>query len=189
VTIQRSARRYAADAILLKQGDLSGNEILFMTKGTAVVELGGNVVGTIQTGEWFGELAAIMGTPRTATVRAVLPCEVLVFKGAEDSNLYEAMSKDPKMMRKLMEQISTRLIEVSKRHASETAEITDQSMRYRRAISGTLYALERLVDKYKSKVMEEVKDHLSTVSGIPTGQASDADPKCFPTSRPAIFGS
>ena len=189
VTIQKSTRRYEADSLILKQGDPSDNEILFMTKGTAVVELGGNVVGTIQSGEWFGELAAIMGTPRTATVRAVLPCEVLVFKGVEDATLYDAMSKDTKMMRKLMEQISTRLIEVSKRHASETAEITDQSMRYRRAISGTLYALEKLVDKYKSKVMEEVKDHLSTVSGIPTGQASDADPKCFPSTRPAIFGS
>ena len=61
-------------------------------------------------------------------------------------------------------------------------------MRYRHAISGTLFALEKLVEKYKSKVMEEVRDHLASRSGIPSGQAADADPKCFPSSHPAIFG-
>jgi len=62
-------------------------------------------------------------------------------------------------------------------------------MRWRRAISGTLFALERLVEKYKSKVMEETMQHLSSRSGITTGQAADADPNAFPTTRAVIFGS
>ena len=189
MTILKSTRQIAKDATILVQGQPSNHEILFLVKGTAVGEFKGNVVGTIKPGEWFGELAAILGTPRTATVRAVTPCEVQVFAGPDDANLYEAMSKDPKMMRKLVEQLCTRLMETSKRHADETGEVTEQAMRWRRAISGTLFALEKLVEKYKSKVMEETMQHLSSRSGITSGQKADADPNAFPTSRAAIFGS
>ena len=189
MTILKSTRQIGKDTAILVQGQASNHEILFLTKGTAVVELKGNVVGTVKQGEWFGELAAILHTPRTATVRAVTPCQVEVFAGPDDANLYDAISKDPKMMRKLVEQLCTRLVETSKRHAEETSEVTDQAMRWRRAISGTLFALEKLVEKYKSKVMEETLQHLSSRSGITTGDKADADPKAFPTSGSAIFGA
>lgn len=189
MAIVKSTRQIAKDATILVEGQASNHEILFLVKGTAIVEVKGNVVGTVKPGEWFGELAAILHTPRTATVRAVTPCEVQVFAGPDDDNLYEAMSRDPKMMRKLVEQLCTRLLETSKRHASETAELTDQAMRWRRAISGTMFALEKLVEKYKSKVMEETLQHLGSRSGITTGQQADADPNAFPSSRAAIFGS
>jgi CRP-like cAMP-binding protein len=189
VALQKTAKRFEKDSAVIVQGQPANSEIFFMTKGTAVVEVQGNVVGTLNAGDWFGELAAILGTLRTATVRAVTPCDVLVFKGIDDAGLYESMSKDPKMMRKLIEQLCQRVVETSKRHASETAELTDQAMRYRRAISGTLFALEKLVEKFKSKVMEETQQHLSALSGIPTGQEGDADPKFFSSGKPAIFGS
>jgi DNA-binding protein H-NS len=92
------------------------------------------------------------------------------------------------MMRKLVEQLCTRLQETSKRHAAEIAEVTAQAGRYRKAISGTLFALEKLVEKYKSKVMEETLQHLSSRSGITVGDKVDADPGSFPTSKAAIFG-
>jgi len=187
MTLQKSSRRFDKDAEILVQGRPSDHEILFLTRGTAVVEVEGNVVGTIHAGEWFGEVAAILETPRTATVRAATPCDVLAFKGVDDANLYETMTRDPKMMRKLVEQLCTRLIEISRRHSGEAKELTDQALRYRRAISGTLYALEKLVEKYKSKVMDETREHLAALSGVPTGHATDADPKFFPSSRGALF--
>jgi len=188
MALQKTSKRYEKDQAILTQGQAANSEICFMAKGTAVVEVQGNVVGTLNTGDWFGELAAILGTPRTATVRAITPCDVLVFKGIDDGSLYESMAKDPKMLRKLIEQLCQRVVETSKRHAAETADLTDQAMRFRKAISGTLYALEKLVDKFKSKVMEETKDHLSAVSGVSTGQESDADPKFFTIGRQTIFG-
>jgi len=188
MTITKITRQVPKDAAIVTQGHASNHEILFLNKGTAVVEVQGAVVGTINAGEWFGELAAILKTPRTATVRAVTPCEVQVFAGPGDDDLYQSISKDPKMMRKLVEQLCQRLIETSRRHAEETAEVTDQAMRLRRAISGTMFALEKLVEKYKSKVMEETLQHLSSRSGITTGDQADADPNAFPTSKAAIFG-
>ncbi len=188
MALQRSARRYEPDREILVQGQPSNHEILFMTKGTAVVEVGGSVVGRIGTGEWFGELAAILNSPRTATVRAVTPCDVLVFTGVEDAALFDSMARDPKMLRKLIEQLCQRVVETSKRHAAEMEQLTAQAMRFRRAISGTLFALERLSEKYKSKVMEEAARHLSGLSGVTGGAAEDADPSAFPTSKAAIFG-
>src|SRR4030095_13271698 len=138
MTITKMTRQIPKYAAIVTQGQASNHEILFLNKGTAVVEVQGSVVGTINTGEWFGELAAILKTPRTDTLRAVTPCEVQVFAGPGDDDLYQAISKDPKMLRKLVEQLCQRLIETSKRHAEETAEVTDQAMRMRRAISGTM---------------------------------------------------
>jgi CRP-like cAMP-binding protein len=181
-------RRVEKDQPILTQGQAAHSEICFMARGTAVVEVEGNVVGTVNAGEWFGELAAILGTPRTATVRAVTPCDVLVFRGIDDASLYESMSKDPKMLRKLIEQLCQRVVETSKRHAHDTADLTDQALRYRKAISGTLFALEKLVEKFKSKVMEETKEHLSALSGVASGLEADLDPKFFTAGRPAIFG-
>lgn len=188
MAIQKSSRHVEKDAPIILQGSPPDNEIYFMTRGTAVVEVNQNVVGSIKTGEWFGEMGAILGLARTATVRAVTPCEVLVFRGMEDASLYDSIARDPKMLRKLVEQLCTRVVETSKRHATETGEVTEQAMRYRRAISGTLFALERLVEKYKSKVMEELQQHLGSRSGITTGNEADADPAAFPTSRGVIFG-
>lgn len=189
MALQKSARHVEKDQLILTQGDAANSEILFLAKGTAVVEVQGNVVGTLGAGDWLGELAAILGTPRTASVRAVTPCDLLVFKGIDDASLYESMAKDPKMLRKLIEQLCRRLVETSKRHATETADLTDQALRYRKSISGTLFALEKLVEKFKSKVMEETLQHLSATSGIATGQESDADAKFFTAARPTIFGA
>ncbi|HVR87395.1 MAG TPA: cyclic nucleotide-binding domain-containing protein [Planctomycetota bacterium] len=188
MTIFKTVKHVEKDIPILVEGQASNHQIFFLVKGTAVVEVKGSVVGTVNAGEWFGELAAILHTPRTATVRAVTPCEVQVFTGPDDDNLYEQMSRDPKMMRRLVEQLCNRLQETSKRHSVESAELAATAGRYRKAISGTMFALERLVEKYKSKVMEEVLQHLSSRSGVTTGEKADADPGSFPTSKSAIFG-
>jgi CRP-like cAMP-binding protein len=180
MAIQKTARKIEKDAELLVQGRPSNNEILYLTKGIAVVEVNGSVVGQVKAGEWVGELGAILNTPRTATVRA--------FTGVQDASLYDSIAGDPKMMRKLIEQLCQRVVETSKRHAGEMSEVGAQAMRWRKAISGTLFALERLAEKYKSKVMDEARGHLAGLSGIAAGSAEDADPGAFPTSKAAIFG-
>ena len=185
--IQKTSKQFAKDTIIIAEGSDAHNEIYYMVRGTAVVEVKGNVVGTIKPGEWFGELAAILHSTRTASVRAVTPCEVLMFAGIKDTGLFETLSKDPKMIQKLLDQLCFRLVETSQRHSKDTGELAEQSMRFRRAIGATLFALEKLSEKYKSRVMEEVRGQLAAMSGIVVGQAADADPKFFPTSKDVIF--
>lgn len=189
MTVTKSYFRYDKDAVILKEGAPVDNRIFYLSKGTAVAEVKGQVVNTLNPGEWFGELSALLNAPRTATVRAVTPCDVAVFKGLEDANMLEAMARDTKMMLQLIRRLGQRLVETTQRAAEETAETSRQAMRFRKAISGTLYALERLSEKFKSKVMEETRQHLAGASGIPTGDAGDVDPNAFPTSKATILGA
>lgn len=189
MTITKAYFRYDKDQIIIKEGQPVDNRVFYLSKGTAVAEVKGNVVNTLNAGEWFGELSAVLNLPRTATVRAVVPCDVAVFKGLEDANLIEAMARDTKMMLQLIKRLAQRLVETTQRAAEETADVSRQAMRYRKAISGTLYALERLSEKFKSKVMEETRQHLAGLSGIPTGDVKDVDANAFPSSKATILGA
>ncbi|HEX7899664.1 MAG TPA: cyclic nucleotide-binding domain-containing protein [Planctomycetota bacterium] len=189
MTITKAYFRYDKDAVILKEGQPNDNRIFYLTKGTAVAEVKGNVVNQLNPGEWFGELSALLNGPRTATVRAITPCDVAVFKGLEDQNMVESMARDPKMMLQLIRRLGQRLVETTQRAAEETAEMSRQAMRYRKAISGTLYALERLSEKFKSKVMEETRQHLAGLSGVPTGDVQDVDAASFPSSKATILGA
>ena len=135
MAIQKSLRRADPNAVLITQGSTANNEIFYLTKGTAVVEVDGNVVGTLNQGDWFGEMAAILGGERTATVRALTSCEALVFKGSQDDNLYDSIAKDPKMLRKLVEQLCSRIVETSRRHSVEGSKVSGQADRLRRLAS------------------------------------------------------
>lgn len=188
MTITKSYFRYDKDVVIIKEGQPVDNRIFYLSKGSAVAEVKGKVVNTLEAGEWFGELSALLNSPRTATVRALTPCDVAVFKGLEDVNMIEAMSRDSKMMLQLIRRLGQRLVETTQRAANETAEMSQQAMKYRKAISGTLYALERLSDKFKSKVMEETRQHLAALSGIPSGDARDIDLNSFPSSKASISG-
>jgi CRP-like cAMP-binding protein len=186
MTITKAYFRYDKDAVILKEGQPNDQRIFYLSKGSAVAELKGNVVNTLNAGEWFGELSAILDLPRTATVRALTPCDVAVFKGLEDVNLIEAMSRDTKMMVQLIRRLGQRLVETTRRAAEETADTSRQALRYRKAISGTLYALERFSEKFKSKVMEETRQHLAGASGVPIGDAADLDLNAFPSSKASL---
>ena len=134
-------------------------------------------------------MAALLGAKRTATVRAVTPCEVVVFRGVHDQALLETMHKDPKLVQKLIETLAMRLVEASRRTVDTSVKSADQSARFRKAISGTLFALEQVCDKYKTvKVMQEVKEHLAGVSGVPTGDSKDVNIDFFRNSKSLIQG-
>ena len=188
MAVQKLVKKFNKDDIILQDGAPANSEICFLQRGTACVEVKGQVVGTIHPGEWFGEMAAILNSNRTATVRALTPCEVLVFKGLDDANLNEALKKDPKILQKLLEQLAMRVLETTRRQVRNVEELDVQVERYRKAISGTLFALDKVVEKYKSKVMEEVRDHLRVASGMPMGEARDVDERAFATSKPIVLG-
>ncbi len=186
--IEKQVKTYEKDAVIILEGTTPNSQLFFLTKGQALAEIKGKVVGTIKAGEWFGEIAAILGTTRVATVRAALKCDVLVFNGLDDATLADVMQRDPKLIRKLIEQMAMRVKETSERHAGETATLNERVSRLQSAVAGTLYALERLSEKFKSKVMAEVLEHLRGRSGVMTGDAGHADPQYFTSSKQTIWG-
>ena len=151
--------------------------------GTCIAEVKGKTIGTIEPGQWFGETAAILGAERTATVRTVTQCEIYIFKGVNDGALIQAMKSDEKMALKLIETLAMRVLEASRRGVAAKEGAEGDLERYRKAISGTLFALEKITGKYKAKPMIEVREHLAGTSGISMGSFEDVNRDFFPSSK------
>jgi CRP-like cAMP-binding protein len=78
------------------------HEFFALIDGTAEVRRNGRRVSTMSGGDFFGELALIAKTPRTATVTTTSPARLLVIKGRDfERVLGEAPSIAVKILREL----------------------------------------------------------------------------------------
>lgn len=73
------ARRkpYAAGELVIEQGDTS-DEFFVIRRGEVAVIVGDHEVCRLPEGGFFGEMSLMTGSPRSATIRAVTPCELVV---------------------------------------------------------------------------------------------------------------
>lgn len=107
LALRCTMRRYTqAQEIISKEND--ARDVYFITSGSARVvnwSSGGREVSfeDIPSGGMFGELAAIDGAPRSATVVALEPTEVC---GIEAAAFMEAVLSNPETSRRLMERLT-----------------------------------------------------------------------------------
>lgn len=66
-----------ADYALTREGD-RGREFVVLVEGSATVENDGRVIATLSDGDFLGEIALLLYTQRTATVRTTTPSRLLV---------------------------------------------------------------------------------------------------------------
>ena len=96
LALRCTSRTYRpAQEIISKEND--AKDVYFITSGSA------RVVEDIPAGGMFGELAAIDGAPRSATVVALEPTEVCVIDGA---SFMTAVLGSPETSRRLMERLT-----------------------------------------------------------------------------------
>ena len=75
-------QRFPAGAVLIPEGGKL-NALFVLRSGEVEVVRGGIVVTTIrQPGTIFGEMSVLLDAPHSATVRAVVPVEVIVIQDA-----------------------------------------------------------------------------------------------------------
>jgi CRP-like cAMP-binding protein len=82
-----------------------GHEFVVVVEGTAAVLSRGAEVGQIGPGMCFGELALLDGGPRTATVRAVTPMQLLV---VDRSEFDELLDQAPSVARRMLVTLAER---------------------------------------------------------------------------------
>lgn len=70
---------YAADAVIIKQGD-NGDIFYMMSEGDAKAVRDGNTVMQYTVGDFFGELALLHDAPRAATVVSTSACSCLTIE-------------------------------------------------------------------------------------------------------------
>jgi CRP-like cAMP-binding protein len=90
-----------------------GAEVLMVVKGSASCVVSGTEVARFGAGDFFGEIAALDGGPRTATVVATSDMEVLVFTAREFEDLVKT---SPEVAHKVLRVMARRL-----RHADARA--------------------------------------------------------------------
>jgi CRP/FNR family cyclic AMP-dependent transcriptional regulator len=101
-----------ADEIDLREGTVMtregrpGREFFVLIEGNARVTKKGKKVADLSGGDWFGEIALLTDTPRTATVTAMSSVDVLVITDRRFRNVVETM---PSIALKVLSSVSDRL--------------------------------------------------------------------------------
>jgi CRP/FNR family transcriptional regulator, cyclic AMP receptor protein len=90
---------------LTRQGK-TGREFFVLVEGTADVLRDGRTVNTLKGGDFFGEIALIHHSPRTATVKATSPIRALV---VTDRNFRALLERSPEIQRKVLQALAERL--------------------------------------------------------------------------------
>jgi CRP/FNR family transcriptional regulator, cyclic AMP receptor protein len=79
------------DGHVLTKEDRPGREFFVLVKGTARVTRKGRKIADLGAGDWFGEIALLTDAPRTATVTATSPVDVLVITDRSFRRVVETM--------------------------------------------------------------------------------------------------
>jgi len=111
-------RRVPAGALLAKQGEMSGVAFFVVAEGEAAVIVDGERVATIGPGDYFGELAMISESERTATVAALtaMRCHTIRFW-----HFRAFAKKNPDVTWKLLQHVAGILLEEQRRHGRRAA--------------------------------------------------------------------
>lgn len=101
-----STRAWPAGEIVFRRGD-PGNSMCLILKGRVEV-LGADEstrIATLGHGQFFGEMALLLGTPRTATIRALEPSE---FFEIDEADLKLFMAQWPSLEERISQALKTR---------------------------------------------------------------------------------
>ena len=101
--------RVLPDQYIFNQGE-TGEAAYLIASGSFIVEIDQKNIGKLSEGEIFGELSLILGEPRKASVKAVVPSEIVEIKPAALKELLLSSSLD---LHKTIKQISKELAKSS----------------------------------------------------------------------------
>ena len=99
---------------IVKEGQI-GHEFYLILNGTATVRRNGRRIASLQTGDYFGEMALLDRGPRSATVTADGHCELLVIGQRE---FMAVLDQVPAVAHKLLVNMASRLREADNRAVS-----------------------------------------------------------------------
>ena len=91
--------------VMAEEGD-RGREFFVLLEGEADVSQDGEIINKMGPGDFFGEIALVEDTPRTATVTATTPVRVLVIT---DRSFRRLLEKQPEIQRKVLVALAQRV--------------------------------------------------------------------------------
>jgi CRP/FNR family cyclic AMP-dependent transcriptional regulator len=141
-------RRFRANDVVLMEGDPSDHVHVLVSgwgRGSTIVEDGREVLfGLRGPGEVLGDLAAVTGRPRSASVRAIEPCTVFQLTGAQFIDVLHAR---PEIAIATIKTVAARL------RAAESARVDAAAFDVSRRVAVHLL---RLAEEHGRRVPEGV---------------------------------
>lgn len=127
-------RQFPAGSVICREGE-PGDSMFVIEHGGAVVTIAGERVRRLRAGDVIGEIAVLTGEPRSATVRAVTPTDVIEL---HRDALSAVLASTPHLLANLTRLISRRL-----------ATAHDQQVTSRRGEAVGLAMSEHLLERLK----------------------------------------
>lgn len=106
---------------VVREGD-AGSELFIVVHGEVDVRSRARRVATLREGSFFGEIAVITGSPRTATVTTGTPMRALVIASRDFRKL---LQDSPDIQFKVLQEVSRRLEERSSRQTPQRMRLRD----------------------------------------------------------------
>ena len=105
---QSDVARFSPGRMIVEEGQ-AGEAMYVVLSGSAKVVRGRRTVATLIPGDLFGELSALDGGPRTASIVPETPVEVLrVFR----HTLYDMLRAEPSLVLRMLEGLARRMRQV-----------------------------------------------------------------------------
>lgn len=83
-----------------------GDAFYVIERGTAHVTIGGKSIGTLEAGDFIGELALLDNLPRTATVEARSAMRLFVIRSRDFARF---LDQSPKVVQKMLASLAGKL--------------------------------------------------------------------------------
>jgi CRP/FNR family transcriptional regulator, cyclic AMP receptor protein len=112
---------YPPATLVVREGD-PGSELFILVHGEVDVRRRARKIATLGAGNYFGEIALITGSPRTATVTTGTPVRALVITGRDFRKLLE---DSPSIQFKVLQEVGKRLEERSSSTAPRRIRLRD----------------------------------------------------------------
>ena len=152
---------FLKDEVLINEGE-TGSEILMLEKGIVDVLINGKKVNSIDASvskDFVGEIGAILGTPRTATLVAATDVVTLCLPNIHlEAVLQEAPSIGLKLVKSLCEKLSNSASALADLQTKQTSIINSGStdISLRNYMKGLLYIMELSVSAQTGEAGKEL---------------------------------
>ena len=146
--LARKTKSFSAGEPIIREGDISNEMYLLISGKVAVMkkdEDTGKDKPLAEISEpmsYFGEMAALLNQPRTATIMAVEDCEFMIVPGDKLDSLIDV---SPAVGKKLIQTFALRLKKMNDDHLAFVEEVKKARERARDQIASTSQDYKRLV--------------------------------------------
>jgi CRP-like cAMP-binding protein len=157
-----NVRTYAPNAIVIQEDTPDDGCIYILNKGTLGVFKGGEEISEITDPGVFGEMATVLHTTRTATIKAMTECKITVYTGG----LQRILEQLPSIALKIMVSLAKRLERQNLIHTDDLVRLEN-------------------IEKMNQQLRKQVVDSNKQVEELKTAAAAQATESRKPGS---LFG-